>query len=199
MYCRHAKQHGSASRAALLDAGALVQSQNIEGATPLHFAAYYGHKDAVRCLLSVNSSAINIKDNTGKTPLMLAAFRGRTQVVSVLLSVGGGQINEQDNAGWTALMYAAFTGRIAICREMLEFVASRIIADYKTGKSAADLAQEAGYYEVADMLQNKEVALRTPSLPEHINMPTARPLPYAVTTNPLHPAAERAVESQAGY
>ncbi|KAJ2740790.1 ATP-dependent RNA helicase, partial [Coemansia sp. BCRC 34301] len=79
-----------------------------------------------------------------------------------------------DLSGWTALMYAAFTGRIAICRELLEFAASRVIADFKTGKCAADLALDAGYYEVADMLQNKEVLLRTPSLPEGVVMPTLR-------------------------
>ncbi|KAJ2707425.1 ATP-dependent RNA helicase [Coemansia sp. IMI 203386] len=158
----------------LLDSGALPQSQNAEGATPIHFAAYHGNKDAIQRLLVELPLAIGLRDSTGKTPLMLAAFRGRTQIISTLLTAGA-PVNAQDKTGWTALMYAAFTGRIAICRELLEFSATRGIFDYTSGRRAEDLAQQAGYYEVVDMLQNKEVSLRTPSLPEGVYMPRFRP------------------------
>ncbi|KAJ2883084.1 ATP-dependent RNA helicase [Coemansia asiatica] len=161
--------------AVLLDAGAQPQSQNAEGATPVHFAAYHGNKDAIQRLLAELPMGTGLRDNTGKTPLMLAAFRGRTHIVSILLTAGA-PVNAQDKAGWTALMYAAFTGRIAICRELLEFSASRSIFDFKTGRRAEDLAHQAGYYEVVDMLQNKEVSLRTPSLPEGVYMPRFRPI-----------------------
>ncbi|KAJ1720338.1 ATP-dependent RNA helicase [Coemansia erecta] len=165
----------------LLDAGALAQSQNAEGATPIHFAAYHGNKDAIRRLIAEHPSANDLRDNTEKTPLMLAAFRGRTQIASILLSASA-PVNAQDKAGWTALMYAAFTGRIAICRELLEFGASRDIAEFTTGRRAEDLAQESGYYEVVDMLQNKEVSLRTPSLPEGVYMPR-----FPIAETPLLP------------
>ncbi|KAJ2551534.1 hypothetical protein GGH95_005909, partial [Coemansia sp. RSA 1836] len=84
------------------------------------------------------------------------------------------------------------------------------IADFKTGKCAADLALGAGYYEVTDMLQNKEVSLRTPSLPDGVVMPALRHvsryaagskqsagqatlLPAAANSSVLRPAIERAL------
>ncbi|KAJ2493940.1 ATP-dependent RNA helicase [Coemansia sp. RSA 2050] len=191
----------------LLSSGAVAICQNSEGVSPIHYAAYHGHKDVIIRMLQHASSIVDLCDNTGKTPLMLAAFRGRTQAVSTLLK-GLSNVNTQDTSGWTALMYAAFTGRIAICRELLEFAASRVIADFKTGKCAADLAQDSGYYEVADMLQNKEVTLRTPSLPEGVNMSAFRPvsrsaagskqsssraLQRAALSSVLRPAIERAL------
>ncbi|KAJ2263679.1 ATP-dependent RNA helicase [Coemansia sp. RSA 376] len=191
----------------LLSSGAVAICQNNEGVSPIHYAAYHGHKDIIIRILHHASSVVNLCDSTGKTPLMLAAFRGRTQAVSALLK-GLSNVNIQDTSGWTALMYAAFTGRIAICRELLEFAASRIIADFKTGKCAADLAQDSGYYEVADMLQNKEVTLRTPSLPEGVNMSAFRPMSrstagseppagrvsqLAARSSVLRPAIERAL------
>ncbi|KAJ2076730.1 Chitin synthase, class 3, partial [Coemansia sp. S100] len=191
----------------LLSSGAVAICQNNEGVSPIHYAAYHGHKDIIIRILHHASSVVNLCDSTGKTPLMLAAFRGRTQAVSALLK-GFSNVNIQDTSGWTALMYAAFTGRIAICRELLEFAASRIIADFKTGKCAADLAQDSGYYEVADMLQNKEVTLRTPSLPEGVNMSAFRPMSrstagseppagrvsqLAARSSVLRPAIERAL------
>ncbi|KAJ2454387.1 Transient receptor putative cation channel sub A member 1, partial [Coemansia sp. RSA 2424] len=193
----------------LLTSGAVATCKNSEGVAPIHYAAYHGHKDIVLRVLRHASFAADLRDSTGKTPLMLAAFRGRTQAVSALLS-SSANVNIQDISGWTALMYAAFTGRIAICRELLEFAASRVIADFKTGKCAADLALGAGYYEVADMLQNKEVSLRTPSLPDGVVMPALRhvsryaagskqsagqatPLPAAANSSVLRPAIERAL------
>ncbi|KAJ2703145.1 ATP-dependent RNA helicase [Coemansia sp. IMI 209128] len=191
----------------LLNSGAVAICQNSEGVSPIHYAAYHGHKDVIVRMLRHAPSIVDLCDNTGKTPLMLAAFRGRTQAVSALLK-GFSNVNIQDTSGWTALMYAAFTGRIAICRELLEFAASRVIADFKTGKCAADLAQDSGYYEVADMLQNKEVMLRTPSLPDGVNMAAFKPVSRsasgseqsggrapqrAALSSVLRPAIERAL------
>ncbi|KAJ1945818.1 hypothetical protein FBU59_002201 [Linderina macrospora] len=141
---------------------------------------------------------LEVRDNGGKTPLMLASFRGRRRVVMMLLAKRV-HVNVQDNSGWTSLMYAAFTGRIAICRELLEHASIRILTEYKQGKTAADLARDAGYYEVADVLENKEVVICTPSLPDGHYMPRLRPTsqstistqgaPVAKTPQPAWPPA----------
>ncbi|KAJ1729343.1 ATP-dependent RNA helicase, partial [Coemansia biformis] len=164
----HAAAAGSAACTdVLIEAHAQISAQNKEGATALHFATYHGRQQVIGRLLP----ALNTRDGTGKTPLMLAAFRGRTQAALALLGHGA-LVNVQDSRGWTALMYAAFAGRIVICRELLEAAASRAATDRSTGKSAADLARDAGYYEVADMLNNRCKELRTPSLPDGIRMPS---------------------------
>ncbi|KAJ2864651.1 hypothetical protein GGI22_001671, partial [Coemansia erecta] len=140
--------------AALLSSGAHAHAQNKEGATPLHYAAYRGHKDALLHISSKCSGRIlYTRDNTGKTALMLAAFRGHTQTVSTLLNSSSTGVDVQDKVGWTALMYAAYTGRVAICRELLDCKADRSPIEYTTRRCAAELAHDAGYYEVADMLR----------------------------------------------
>ncbi|KAJ2501563.1 ATP-dependent RNA helicase [Coemansia sp. RSA 1972] len=141
--------------------------QNTKGAMPIHVAAYYARKNALDRLIHYRVS-LNSRDSMGKTPLMLAAWRGRTRAVSVLLS-NGAHVNVQDTHGWTALMYAAYTGRIAICRELIECSADRLVVESR-GKCAAELAIESGFYEVADMLQNKHTVVRTPSLPDNVQI-----------------------------
>ncbi|KAJ2796037.1 hypothetical protein H4R21_004869, partial [Coemansia helicoidea] len=162
----------------VVGAGAHIGAQNSDGATALHFAAYHGQHLAIERL----AGALNTRDRSGKTPLMVAAFRGRTRAVLALVARGA-LVNVQDSRGWTALMYAAFAGRIAICRELLDAAASRAVADRSTGKCAADLARDAGYYEVADMLLNRCSELRTPSLPEGVPMPSLH-LPPRATAQP---------------
>ncbi|KAJ2663692.1 hypothetical protein IWW48_001173 [Coemansia sp. RSA 1200] len=162
--------------AALLSSNRVqVDAQNKEGATPLHYAAYRGHKAVVLQVAgdSAGRSSLDARDSTGKTALMLAAFRGHTQTVSVLVGAGSKEagINVKDKLGWTALMYAAYTGRVAICRELLECGADPAPTEYAARQSAEELAQSAGYYEVADMLRGTVRHLRSPSVPYGVQMP----------------------------
>ncbi|KAJ2537737.1 hypothetical protein EV175_006632, partial [Coemansia sp. RSA 1933] len=156
--------------AALLSSGAQAHEQNMEGATALHYAAYRGHKDVVVQIAARSSSVVSTRDKTGKTALMLAAFRGHTQTVSTLLQLHSG-VDVQDKAGWTALMYAAYTGRVAICRELLDCKADHTPTEYATRRRAAELAHDSGYYEVADMLRGTEHRLRSPNVPDGVQMP----------------------------
>ena len=49
----------------------LVSSQEKDGWTPLHMAAFKANKDAVALLLSVSKPEVNAKDNDGEAPLEL--------------------------------------------------------------------------------------------------------------------------------
>ncbi|KAJ2387548.1 ATP-dependent RNA helicase, partial [Coemansia sp. RSA 2611] len=178
---------------ALAAAQANLRARNADGATAAHFAAYHGRKEALSRLLH-HGADIHTSDNSGKSLLMLAAFRGRTQKVSVLLRYSA-RVNARDSAGWTALMYAAHTGRVAICRELLEHAASRLPVDHRRGRNAAELAIEGGYYEVADMLQNRVPRSCTPSIGDvqmpDLHMPQA--MSSAAPSTMLRPAIERAL------
>eukprot|EP00794_Sanderia_malayensis_P011998 gene11998-13236_t len=57
------------------------------GWSPLHLAAYFGHKDVAEALLS-HGADVNILNGMGDTPLHRAAFTGRTDVVILLLKFG---------------------------------------------------------------------------------------------------------------
>ncbi|CAB9507129.1 Ankyrin repeat [Seminavis robusta] len=57
--------------------------------TPAIFVAVdYGHMDAVKLLLEVESADINIKDSNDYSPLQLASFNGNMEMVQLLLEHG---------------------------------------------------------------------------------------------------------------
>ncbi len=66
----------------------LVFSKDKKGETPLHTAAYTGHKDVAEFLLA-NRAEVNAKDDSGMTPLRLAALYGYDDVVQLLRQHGG--------------------------------------------------------------------------------------------------------------
>ena len=53
------------------------------GRTPLHFAAYRGHKDVVQILLDKGADPSRT-DNSGCTPLSLAHHLGKNEIVNML-------------------------------------------------------------------------------------------------------------------
>ncbi len=71
------------------------------GQTPLHIAAFYGHKDVAEFLLA-NKADVNARAKNGSTPLHLAAGRGNKEIVELLLA-NKAEVNAVDNEGWTPL------------------------------------------------------------------------------------------------
>jgi E3 ubiquitin-protein ligase XBAT32/33 len=83
----------------LLFRAQIVMFDSSHGRTCLHYAAYYGHADCLRAILSAAQSApvsqswgfarfVNVRDDTGATPLHLAARQGWRRCVHVLLENG---------------------------------------------------------------------------------------------------------------
>ena len=65
-----------------------IQCTNRNGSTPLHFASYGGHTEAVQVLLS-NGADPNIKDNSGNTPLDWAIDADEDAAADILRRHGG--------------------------------------------------------------------------------------------------------------
>jgi hypothetical protein len=72
----------------LIRKGAQVNSKDQFGATPLHWAAYYGTKETVEALLN-NGAEINTPTKSGMTPLDIAQGEDNTEAIAVLKSRGG--------------------------------------------------------------------------------------------------------------
>ena len=82
----------------------LVSSKDKWDRTPLHWAAFGGHKD-VATLLLASKAEVNAKAIAGRTPLHLAAGRGHKDVAELLLA-NKAEVNATDTDGETPLHMA---------------------------------------------------------------------------------------------
>lgn len=81
-------------------AGADLNAPNpAQGWTPLHAAAYNGHKKLVAYMLT-NGANANAQDADGNTPLHLAAGRGHADTTAALM--GASDLSVRNHAGKTA-------------------------------------------------------------------------------------------------
>ena len=92
---------------ALLEGGVDLNARDRIGATPLHWAASYGHIKIVRFLLDHHADA-NAPNNEGYTPLHEAALEGHPEVAALLIERGA-NVDARNCAGNTPLHTVALT------------------------------------------------------------------------------------------
>eukprot|EP00802_Teleaulax_amphioxeia_P006641 Tamp_06645.p1 GENE.Tamp_06645~~Tamp_06645.p1 ORF type:complete len:525 (+),score=113.26 Tamp_06645:52-1626(+) len=88
-----------------IEQGLSVMITDDRGATPLHYACWYGHLDTVEVLLSAGAE-VDAVSGDGFTPLHLAAAFGHGVVVSALLAKGA-DAQRRDRDGNTPMQLAA--------------------------------------------------------------------------------------------
>ena len=125
----------------LLAHGANVESEDINGWTPLFVAAKKNHVEVVKYLLQHGANP-NLKDMTGKTPLVTASALGCTELVRALLE-GGAQVDIQNSEGSTALSMSSLMGFTQIVELLLEHGA-RVSSDRLSPLAAACFAGHVG-------------------------------------------------------
>lgn len=81
-------------------------------------AAWQGHSETVKLLLSDNGANVNATRIDGVTALMLASENGYAKVVRLLLEAGA-DINAAKFDGATALMLASQIGNTEVVRILL--------------------------------------------------------------------------------
>jgi ankyrin repeat protein len=92
---------------------ALVNTQDKNGRTPLHFATWEENADFARFLLN-NHATVDVRDKWGRTPLSVAIYEeplvfNHVPTVSLLLGHGA-DVNARDDSGNTPLHLATFLG-----------------------------------------------------------------------------------------
>ncbi|GFR05473.1 ANK_REP_REGION domain-containing protein [Trichonephila clavata] len=94
----------------LLSKGASVNVRDIDGKTPLHYAAFTGK--GVELILSKGAS-IEAKDKNGWTPLHYAAWQNRLNAARLLVDKGA-NIGAKGNDGKVPLIVASETGKVEV-------------------------------------------------------------------------------------
>jgi len=114
-----AKQQDKAALRALLDGKTEVNVPQADGATALHWAAYWDDLETVTLLIDAGAQA-DAANDLGVTPLSLACANGNASLVSTLLKAGADP-NATPSSGETPLMAAAHSGNTDAVRILLSY------------------------------------------------------------------------------
>ena len=101
----------------LLDAGADVNTPQVDGMTALHWAVYHGDPETAGLLVR-SGAEVNAENHYGVPPLSMAATNADAQIVTLLLDAGA-NANAVLRGGETVLMTAARTGSLGAVRALL--------------------------------------------------------------------------------
>ncbi|HSW45942.1 MAG TPA: ankyrin repeat domain-containing protein, partial [Phycisphaerae bacterium] len=86
----------------LVLSGSPMLVNDLQGVTPVHWAALEGHLDVVRFLIDEMKMKPDERNREGVTPVHWAAFGGHRNVVDYLVSKGA-DVDVEDNEGRTPL------------------------------------------------------------------------------------------------
>lgn len=128
----------------LVSRGSDLSARDQEGWSALSLAAYNGHAEVVS-LLSSQASPEDLDD-----ALLVASFSGDAGVISALLGQGA-NINARSPESKTPLMIASEGGKIDAVRVLLQNMANPYSED-SSGRTAANLADQAGFAEVKTLI-----------------------------------------------
>lgn len=103
----------------LLAARADVGSLNVDGATPVHIAAHYGHAVVLGLLLDTGCANLDHTDADRWTPLHHASCHGHAVCVQLLLKKGATP-DPRDSHALTPLHHAASVGHAEAARCLLQ-------------------------------------------------------------------------------
>ncbi len=119
---------------ACIYAGIDINGKTVFGTTALHFASYYGYKEAVDLLID-RGADINAKDYHGWTALHKASSLGYKDIVELLIEKGI-NINTRNVLGSTALHIASYHNGYKDIVELLIDRESEINAKNNDGNTA---------------------------------------------------------------
>ncbi|MEY3678929.1 MAG: hypothetical protein RI924_1070 [Bacteroidota bacterium] len=123
------------------------------GYTALGLSVEFGHEELVRYLL-IKEMDVNVPmdDSLGNYPLHLAVLHQKEIIAKMLLEAGA-RVNISQTEGLSPLHLAAKHGNIELIIQLLEAGAT-VKGRTREGKTAGDLADEAGWKDLARILND---------------------------------------------
>ena len=119
---------------ALLDTGADVNAPQGDGATALHWAAYWDDLQMARLLITAGAT-VGTTNELGVSPLWLACNNGSAVMIGALLDAGADP-NAALPSGETPLMTASRTGSADAVRQLLTYGADANATESSHGQTA---------------------------------------------------------------
>jgi ankyrin repeat protein len=141
-----------------------VNAPELDGTTPLHWAAYQGDEELVALLLAAGAR-VSTTNRYGVSPLAVACASGQAGIVERLLSAGA-DANATSPDGETALMTASRTGRADVVKLLLAHSANPNAHEGWRRQTALMWAASIGDVAVIDALieHGAEVSARSGSM-----------------------------------
>ncbi|KAL4232377.1 Ankyrin repeat domain-containing protein 55 [Mactra antiquata] len=138
----------------LLQHGANCTLTDIDGKTPLHWAAQNGSQFCCFVLIEKAPHLLTSIDNCGKTPVHLAAAAGHHTILHELACLAPSTSEAPDKDDRTPLHWAAATGKASCVRALLNLGVIRNPHDVD-GFTPLEYATNAGHKECITLLQDK--------------------------------------------
>jgi uncharacterized protein len=129
-----------------------INAYSSDGFYALGLAAFFGHADTVRLLLSRGADIAQVARNPMKVQPLNAAVAGRSMETVRLLVEAGAPIDPRQQEGWTPLHGAVHQGNVEMTRYLLAHGADPTLQNDQ-GKSAIGLAADAGNLEILKLLK----------------------------------------------
>ena len=145
-----AKSGDRAAALALIAAHADVNTPEVDGTTPLHWAVHRDDTDLVERLIRSGARA-EVRNNYGVTPLAEAAVVGNTAVLKLLLEAGA-NANSTNADGQTALMVIARTSNVDAAKLLLGHGANVNAVEKWRGQTALMWAAAEGQAAMVKLL-----------------------------------------------
>ncbi len=144
------KRQEVATVARILKSGADVNIRQADGATALHWAAYWDDIETAGLLIKAGAH-VNSANDFGVTPLILASGNGSSAMVSCLLDAGATP-NVSLSTGESPLMTASRTGNADVVRLLLKRGAQVNVSERSRGQNALMWAVSQQHADVVRVL-----------------------------------------------
>src|SRR5437667_1848563 len=132
----------------------LVNAYSGDGFYPLGLAAFFGHPETVRLLLSRGADVAQVARNPMKVQALHSAAAGRNFEAVRLLVEAGAPVNAKQEKGWAPLHEAVLSRDVEMARYLLAHGADPKQQNDE-GKSAIGIAAEAGDAAILQLLQGQ--------------------------------------------
>ena len=103
----------------MIEAGSLVNRQDMKGRTPAHCAAAKGNLTSIKTLYS-HGADLWIKNSRGDFPIHESVNSGKKEIICWLLTNKPDSVNSANNDGRTLLHLAALYDKIEICQVLMD-------------------------------------------------------------------------------